>query len=69
MKIEVVEGFSFGHEPVKPFALHQTYEKPGATKQVRCAKCGRTTLEVGQGSYYTVVRCPDCGHESDIHDG
>ena len=63
------EGFIFDNEPDKPFMLHQSYEKPGDTKQVKCAKCGRATLEVGQGRYYTVIRCPDCGHESCIHDG
>ena len=67
--MEEDEGFSFGHEPEKPFALYQCYEKLGDTKQVKCAKCGRTTLEVGCGSYLTVIRCPDCGHESCIHDG
>ncbi len=67
--MEENEGFSFGNEPERPFALHQCYEKPGDTKQVKCARCGRTTLEVGQGSYYTVIRCPDCGHEYCIHNG
>ena len=57
------EGFSFGNEPEKPFTLHQEYEEKGSTKQVKCAKCGRTALEVGCGSYFAVLRCPDCGHE------
>ena len=68
MQVEY-EGFSFGHKPETPFKLHQTYEKPGSVEQVRCAKCGRKELEVGQGSYFTVVRCPDCGHESCVHEG
>lgn len=67
--IEEYDGFSFGHEPEKPFDLHQVYEKAGDTKQVKCAKCGETRLEVGHGSYYTVLRCPNCGHEACVHDG
>lgn len=63
------EGFSFGNTPDKPFVLHQNFEEPSDTKQVKCSKCGRSTLEVGKGSYYTVIRCPDCGHESCIHEG
>lgn len=68
-QIEERKGFSFGNEPEKPFKLHQCYEKPGDTKQVKCSKCGAGKLEVGTGSYYTVIRCPTCGHESCIHDG
>lgn len=63
------DGFTFGHFTDKPFKLHQVYEKPGDTWLVGCGKCGRTTLEVGAGCRFTVIRCPDCGHESCIHDG
>lgn len=56
-------------DPEKPFRLHQTYDKPGSTRQIRCRWCGSTRFEVGQGSYYTVVRCPECGTEECIHDG
>ena len=62
-------GFSWGHKPEKPFKLHQIYEPEGSVGQIKCAKCGRTELEVGTGSHFTVIRCPDCGHESCIHDG
>jgi len=62
-------GFTYGNEPDIPFKLHASYEEPGSTKLVMCAKCGATKLEVGQGSYYTVVRCPNCHHESCIHMG
>ena len=63
------DGFSFYNEPETPFKLHQCYEEPGSVKQVYCAKCGNKELEVGQGSYITVVRCAKCGHEADIHNG
>lgn len=63
------EGFSYDNEPEKPFILHQCYEKPGSTKQVKCTKCGRKELEVGVGSYFGVIRCPHCGHEACLYDG
>jgi len=66
---DVYEGFEYGIDPENEFHLHQVYEKPGSVKQVICAKCGQKELEVGCGSYYTVIRCPKCGHESCIHDG
>jgi len=71
MNAEINEwlGFSFGHDPDVAFELYQCYEKPGSTKQIKCAKCGRTTLEIGQGSYFTVIRCPNCKHEMCIHNG
>lgn len=62
-------GFTFENEPETPFKLYQTYENPGDTKLVACAKCGATKLEVGHGSYFTVVRCPNCRHEACIHNG
>ena len=69
MSITEDGGFSFGHEPDIKFRSYQCYEGEGSVKQVQCAKCGETKLEVGQGSYYTVVRCPVCLHEQCIHDG
>lgn len=67
--LEEYDGFSFGHEPEKPFELHQVYERKGDTKQVKCAKCGASELEVGCGDHFTVIRCPKCNHESCIHNG
>lgn len=63
------EGFIEGIEPDVPFRLHQVYEKPGSVKLVACEKCRTTHLEIGLGSYYVVVRCPKCGHESNIFNG
>jgi len=68
-EIEIYEGFSFGNEPEKEFVLHESFGRPGDTKQVRCAKCDETKLEVGSGTHFTIVRCPNCGHEACIHDG
>lgn len=62
-------GFTLEREPYVPFTLHQVYEEPGDTELVRCAKCGTSKLEVGCGHCYTVIRCPDCGHEYCIHEG
>ena len=63
------KGFLFNCKPETEFKEYQVYEHPGDTKSVKCAKCGRIELEVGQGSYFTVVRCPNCKHEACIHDG
>lgn len=66
---DMLEDFSFDNEPCEPFRLHQCYEKPGDTKLVKCGKCGCSELEVGTGSYFTVIRCPNCKIEACIHDG
>jgi len=63
------DGFVLSIVPDVPFRLHQCYEPPDDTTLCGCAKCGTTRLEVGYGHYYTVIRCPDCGHEICIHDG
>lgn len=63
------DGFIEGIEPAVPFRLHQVYEEPGSVKLVACAKCRSTHLEVGLGSYYVVVRCPTCKHESCLFNG
>ena len=55
--------------PAIPFRLHQIYDKPGSVELVSCRKCGAGTLDVGQGSYFTVVRCRTCGVETKIHEG
>ena len=61
--------FSFDNDPLIPFNLNQVYEKPGDTKQVKCDICGASELEVGCGSYFTVLRCPKCRLEQCVHDG
>ena len=51
------------------FQLHQCYEKPGATEQYFCEKCGHNEFYVGLGSNFTVAKCIACGHEECVHDG
>ena len=61
--------FSFDNKPKIPFKLCQVYEEPKDTLQVKCNTCGETKLEVGVGSYFTIVRCSNCLHEECIHEG
>ena len=54
------------------FKLHTCYsdkEDVDATRQKRCSECGHNIFYVGQGSYFTVVRCLKCKTEECIHDG
>jgi hypothetical protein len=53
-------------EEVK-FNLNQGYD--GSTKQIVCSFCGHDKFYVGQGSYYTVVKCIKCQREECVHDG
>jgi hypothetical protein len=62
------ENLTFLNEPSIPFKLHQSYEKSGDTKQIIC-KCGCKKFEVGQGSFFTVLRCLKCNIEQCVHDG
>lgn len=62
------------YEPIKceldprPFTIGQIYEDLPA-RRLRCVGCGGTTFEVGQGDYYTAIRCPVCGWEKCAHEG
>lgn len=38
-------------------------------KQWMCGGCGGLQFEVGCGSYYTAIRCTNCGIEQCVHDG
>lgn len=50
------------------FTIKQSYDKePPAT--LICIKCGGDNFVVGQGAYFTAIKCPVCGWEKCIHDG
>ncbi len=50
------------------FEIGQCYEDIPAHK-LRCKKCGGDKFIVGQGSYYTAIKCPTCLWEKSIHEG
>jgi len=50
------------------FQIGQIYDDRPVTT-LSCAKCGSDEFMVGQGSYFTAIRCPSCKWELCIHDG
>jgi len=46
----------------------QSYDK-GYPKTIICKKCGNDKFIIGQGDYYTAIKCPNCGYEIEIHEG
>lgn len=34
-----------------------------------CKMCGGTEFNVGQGGFFTAIKCPKCGWEEGIHEG
>jgi hypothetical protein len=52
----------------KPFHIGQSYEESKA-QPLKCLKCGGKEFHVGQGSYYTAIRCVRCEWECCIHKG
>ena len=39
------------------------------TVQLVCRLCGADRLMVGQGPYFTAVKCINCGYEVGVHEG
>ncbi len=50
------------------FVIGQGYEERPA-KTIRCKNCKGTDFNVGQGSYYTAIRCTTCEWQVCIHEG
>jgi hypothetical protein len=50
------------------FHIGQGYEGVPA-KRMECIHCDGTQFIVGQGNYYTAVKCPTCSWEVMIHEG
>ena len=50
------------------FHIGQVYEDEAVTTR-ECKNCGGCQFNVGQGSYFTALRCPKCGWECCIHEG
>lgn len=50
------------------FEIGQIYEKTPA-KRIECKKCGSKQFIVGNGDYFTAIKCPNCQWELCIHEG
>jgi len=52
----------------KTWHIGQSYDGIKASS-LFCAVCGSKEFNVGQGSWYTAIRCVNCKWEVSIHDG
>jgi len=50
------------------FEIGQCYEETPA-KTLVCKKCKSKRFIVGQGDYFTAIKCEKCGYEICIHEG
>jgi hypothetical protein len=50
------------------FVIGQSYEEKPA-QRMECLHCGGKQFIVGQGSYFTAIKCPTCLWEVSIHEG
>lgn len=50
------------------FEIGQCYGKIPA-KTLICRKCKSKKFIVGQGDYFTAIKCEKCGYEICIHEG
>jgi len=62
------EGLLLFDESIPMFHIGQCYEKVKA-KPIKCGLCGGNHFHVGQGEYYTAIRCVNCNWETCIHSG
>ena len=64
------KGIEFGLKAVDrgDFHIGQCYENTPA-KTLICSVCGNDRFIVGQGSYFTAIKCDKCEYEICIHDG
>jgi hypothetical protein len=62
------EDFTVQKPERKDFTIGQSYEVYAATTII-CKNCGGDKFIVGQGDFYTAIKCPACNLEMCIHDG
>ena len=61
-------GYTYRTEQRNDFHIGQSYDdEPCQT--VICDKCNSDKFIVGEGSYFTAIKCINCGWEICIHDG
>ena len=63
-----VEGILMGLEKREEFIVKQGYEEE-RTKTIVCKICGADNFKVGQGGYFTAIKCLTCEWEICIHEG
>jgi hypothetical protein len=54
--------------PETLFHIGQCYEDSPA-ETVACKLCNSTSFNVGTASYYTAIKCVNCGWECCVHNG
>lgn len=62
-----VEVLDFDADRV-PFEVSKIDEDEPA-KSIACSKCGSNRFCVAVGSYFTAIKCPNCGWELCVHEG
>ena len=62
------ESFFVEVDTDETFHIGQSYENTAA-KTLECRHCGGREFNVGQGGYFTAIRCVRCEWEECIHDG
>jgi ribosomal protein L37E len=50
------------------FSIGQSYDETPA-KTLVCKRCGGNQFNVGQGGYFTAIKCVTCQYEVCVHDG
>lgn len=65
----VSEDAGYVVEELPPEKRFSEYKYKHGDVFLTVCKCGCSKLEVGQGDFYVVIRCPDCGMEACIADG
>lgn len=50
------------------FQIGQVYDKEPASTLI-CKKCGTDKFNVGFGTYFTAIRCPNCKYQYCVHNG
>jgi hypothetical protein len=60
--------YPYEYVDVSTFSIGQSYEDEPA-KDMYCDLCKGTEFNVGQGSYFTALRCVTCKWEVCIHNG
>lgn len=58
----------YKHVQRNDFHVKKSYDKETCATLV-CNICGCDKFTVGQGSYFTAIKCDKCGWERCIHDG
>ena len=58
----------FKHVQRNDFHVKRIYAKETCVTIV-CKSCGADKFTVGQGGYFTAIKCDKCGWERCIHDG